>query len=88
MRLCHILSPAVARQATGVDNDSCRVLCFHPHHTIHNCSIYFLCINRNDMQIIPPKLFNRIKMNLMGVPIPPFVASSFAEVDECSYLDF
>ena len=49
---------------------------------------YFLCINRNDMQIIPPKLFNRIKMNLMGVPIPPFVASSFAEVDECYYLDF
>lgn len=40
------------------------------------------------MQIIPPKLFNRIKMNVMGVPIPPFVASSFAEVDECSYLDF
>mgnify|MGYP007128338378 FL=1 len=40
------------------------------------------------MQIIPPKLFNRIKMNLMGVPIPPFVASSFAEVDECHYLDF
>ena len=40
------------------------------------------------MQIIPPKLFNRIKMNLMGVPIPPFVASSFAEVDECYYLDF
>ena len=42
MRLCHILSPAVARQATGVDNDSCRVLCFHPHHTIHNCSILFV----------------------------------------------